>query len=166
MAELMSIKIYPCGILRQKSKKVAVADLKKIEIQQLILNMGKMMREKDGIGLAAPQVGKNLKVIVINTKDGDLALINPRILRKSWEKELGEEGCLSLPEIFGLVKRSVRIRVAAFNKDGKKVRFKAEGFFARVIQHEVDHLRGVLFIDKAKEIIKGQDKLENMKHVA
>lgn len=81
------------------------------------------------------------------------------------EKEWLEEGCLSLPEIYGLVKRNIRIKVAAFNTSGKKVKFKAEGLFARVIQHEIDHLKGVLFIDKAKEITKGKDKLEMLKNV-
>lgn len=163
MAKILPIKIYPCQTLRQRSK--PVIDLKSPAIKQLILDMKETMQAKDGLGLAAPQVGYNLNIVVVNTAEGTVALINPKILRKSWKKEWLEEGCLSLPEIYGLVKRNIRIKVAAFNTSGKKVKFKAEGLFARVIQHEIDHLKGVLFIDKAKEITKGKDKLEMLKNV-
>ena len=161
MAKLLPIKIYSCPVLRRKSRELKSEELQKEEIQQLILDMEKTMKEKDGIGLAAPQVDQSIRIIVINTEDGSLALINPRILRKSWKKEIMEEGCLSLPEIFGLVKRSTRIKLMALDKNGKKIKFQASGFFARVIQHEVDHLDGVLFIDKAREITKGEEKLKD-----
>lgn len=162
MTKLLPIIFYPCINLRKKSKKVV--DINSKEIQQLILDMDKTMKEKDGLGLAAPQIGKNINMVVINTADGSIVLINPRIMRKSWKKELAEEGCLSLPEIYGLVNRHKKIKVAAFDRKGKKVKFAAEGIFARVIQHEVDHLRGVLFIDKAKEITKGKDKLNQLRN--
>ena len=122
MVKLLPIKIYPEPILRQKAQKVTVADLARPEIQQLILDMGKTMHENDGVGLAAPQVNHSLSITVINTEDGDLALINPKITYKSFKKELGEEGCLSLPEIFGPVKRSIKVRVTALSKKGKKVK--------------------------------------------
>lgn len=160
MAKLLPIKVFTCPVLRQKSRALKTDELQNKEIQQLILDMEKTMIEKDGVGLAAPQVGHNIRVIVINTQDGILALINPRILRKSWKKEILEEGCLSLPEIFGLVKRSAKVSLVALDKKGKKIRFQASGFFARVIQHEVDHLDGVLFIDKAKKITKGKKIIE------
>jgi len=162
MARLLPITIYPCPALRQKSREITTEELQKKEIQQLILDMGKTMTEKDGVGLAAPQIGQNLRLVVISTKDGSLALVNPKILKKSWRKEILEEGCLSLPEIYGLVKRPLKIKLVAFNKNGKKVKFEATGFFARVIQHELDHLDGVLFIDKIKEITKGKDRLEKI----
>lgn len=163
MAKLLPIEIYPCPVLRQKTRQLRSEELQKEEIQQLILDMEKTMKEDDGVGLSAPQVGKNISLVVINSEDGILVLINPKILRKSWKKELLEEGCLSLPEVFGLVKRSVKIKLVVLNKKGKKIKFKASGLFARVIQHEIDHLNGVLFIDRAKKIIKGAEKLRDMK---
>lgn len=162
MAKLLPIKIYPCPVLRQKSRELKVEELQKKEIKQLLLDMDLTMKKKDGLGLAAPQVGHNVRLIVINTKDGSLVLINPKILRKFWRKEILEEGCLSLPEIFGLVKRSTKIKLIALNKNGKKIKFSASGMFARVLQHEIDHLDGVLFIDKVSEIVKGKEKLERM----
>jgi peptide deformylase len=161
---ILPIKVYPDKILRQKAKKVA--DVRDVKLQQLILNMSETMKEKDGIGLAAPQVGENLRIIVINTQDGVLALINPRILIKSLKREEMEEGCLSFPKIFGIVRRPVKILISALNKDGKRVRFTAKGFLARVIQHEVDHLNGILFIDKVKKITKGERELEELKKLA
>jgi len=176
MPKLLPIKIYPCPVLRQKSQALNSAELQKKDIQQLILDMERTMKEKDGVGLAAPQVGISKRIIVIQIKADNprypghdpvssLVLVNPKILRKSWKKELMEEGCLSLPEIFGLVKRSVKLTVVALDRKGKKIKFSASGMFARVIQHEVDHLDGVLFIDRAKEIVKGEEKLGNMKHI-
>lgn len=163
MANLLPIKIYPCPVLRQKTRNLKTEELQKKEIQQLILDLEKTMKEEDGIGLAATQAGHDARLAVINTKDGTLVLVNPRILRKSWKKEILEEGCLSVPEVYGLVKRSEKVTLVALNKTGKKVKFKATGMFARVIQHEIDHLNGILFIDRAQEITKGQDKLEKMK---
>jgi len=160
MAQLLPIKVFSCPVLRNKSRALKTNELQNEDIKQLILDMEKTMLEKDGIGLAAPQIGKNIKVIVVNTESGVIALINPKILRKSWKKEIMEEGCLSLPEVFGLVKRSAKVNLVALNKNGKKVKFKATGMFARVLQHEIDHLSGVMFIDKATEITKGKDILE------
>ncbi|MFA5021961.1 MAG: peptide deformylase [Patescibacteria group bacterium] len=162
MAKLLPIKIYSCPILRQKAQALETFQLQNKDIKQLLLDMEKTMKERDGVGLAAPQVGKSIRVVVINTADGTVFLINPKILKRSWKKELLEEGCLSLPEVFGLVKRSSKIKIVALDKNGKKIRFDAQGMFARVIQHEVDHLDGVLFIDKAKKITHGKDKLEKL----
>lgn len=135
----------PNPILRKKSKKVA--EITK-EIKQLILDMEQTMIESKGIGLAAPQVGKNIRVIVVNTKDGAIALINPKITWKSLRKETDEEGCLSCPDVFIKIKRPKSIKVKAQNKDGKQTSFKAQGLLARVIQHEIDHLDGILILDK------------------
>lgn len=159
MAKLLDIKVYTCPVLRQKSRELKTEELQKKEIQQLILDMDKTMKEKDGVGLAAPQVGHSLRLIVINTQEGSMVLVNPKILKKSWRKEIMEEGCLSLPKIFGLVKRYYTIRLTALNKDGKKVEFSAQGMLARVLQHEIDHLDGIMFIDKAKKITEGKDIL-------
>ena len=110
------------------------------------------MLEKDGVGLAAPQTGKNIRLCVVNTKEGPICLINPEITKKSWKKEWAEEGCLSIPSIFGQVRRHKNITCKYIDKDKKIIKLDADGLLARVIQHEIDHLDGVLFIDKAKDI--------------
>lgn len=158
----MKVIIYPNPFLRKKTKRVKKSEI--LKLQSLISEMIKIMKEKNGVGLAAPQIGKSLKIIVIaaDDKGGILALINPKILKKSFRKEIGEEGCLSFPGIYGLVKRAKKIKVAAINQEGKKIKFFATNFFARVILHEVDHLNGILFIDRAKKIIKGEEELEKL----
>lgn len=154
---MLKIITYPNKILRQKSK--IVENINDKEIKLLTREMIKTMLKSDGIGLAAPQIGKNLRIIVINTEDGPIALINPKITKKSLFKELGEEGCLSLPGVFGLVKRHKKIRVKTCLPDGREICFDAPGLFARVIQHEIDHLDGILFIDKTQKITKGEIKI-------
>ncbi len=162
MPNFLPITIYPEPILLKRARKVKIAELKSKEIQQLILDMGRTMKEKDGIGLAAPQVGQSLRLIVINTEAGNLVLVNPKFLYKSLKKEIGEEGCLSLPGIFGLIKRSVKVRVSGLDKNGKKVRFTASGFFARVLQHEVDHINGKVIISRLKKVTQGQEQLDKL----
>jgi len=163
MAKLLEIKLCPDPVLRQKTKEIKPQHIKDPEIQRLVLDMGKTMVEKDGVGLAAPQVGLGIKLVVILTKEGVLTLFNPRIAKRSWKKNMDEEGCLSVPGIYGIVRRNHKVKVRAFNQEGKKITIDAEGFFARVLQHEIDHLDGILFIDKVKEITKGKDKLGKFK---
>ncbi len=110
--------------------------------------MVKIMKANEGIGLAAPQAGQSLRIIVIEYSEGALALINPKITRKSFKKDIMEEGCLSLPDIRKDVKRSIKITIKALNLKGEPVKLKAEGLLARIIQHEIDHLNGILIIDK------------------
>jgi peptide deformylase len=114
----------------------------------------KTMKEKDGVGLAAPQVGQNIRLIAVNTKDGVACMINPKITKKSWAKEWSEEGCLSVPGVYGQVKRHKKINCVYLDKNGAKIKIQAEGLMAVVIQHETDHLDGILFIDKAKKLKK------------
>lgn len=144
---MSSLKIItePNPILRKKSTKIT--DITP-EIQRLILDMAKTFKKTKGLGLSAPQIGQNIRLVLVSTEKGPLALINPKTLWKSFKKEIEEEGCLSIPETYGLVKRSKKIFVKAQNKKGKQVSFWAEGLFARVIQHEIDHLNGILIIDK------------------
>lgn len=141
------LKIYTdnAPILRKKTFPVSlpISD----EIKKLILDMKKIVREKNGIGLAAPQAGKSLCLIVVNLEDKKFALINPKITRRSFRKEIAEEGCLSLPGFYINIKRPKRITVKYFNEKSKKIKLKAEGLLARVIQHEVDHLYGILIKD-------------------
>ncbi|MGC8651039.1 MAG: peptide deformylase [Minisyncoccia bacterium] len=138
-------------LLRKKSQ--PVEHLTK-EIRLLISQMKPIMETYDGIGLAAPQVGISLRIIVCEVEDKFYALINPEIIKTSKKTVTMTEGCLSLPNIYGDVERPERIIVKAINQEGEKIKFKAFGLLSRVIQHEVDHLDGILFIDKAKNIIK------------
>lgn len=152
MAKLLNIITEPNKILRQKSKEI---NPEKIENMADFFNdMVFTMKEKDGVGLAAPQVGKNIRVITINTKEQPIIMINPIITKKSIFKEWGEEGCLSVPDTFGMVKRHKNLSCSYLDKFGNKKIIEAKGFMARIIQHEIDHLDTILFIDIAKNIKK------------
>lgn len=144
MSSLSIIK-EPNPVLRQKS-----AQIREITpaIKQLILDMAQTMKTAKGVGLASPQIGQNLRLCVISTDKGPLALINPKITWKSLRKAVEEEGCLSCPNAYIKIKRSKIIYITCLDNEGKSMSFRAEGFFARVIQHEVDHLDGILIIDK------------------
>lgn len=155
---IMEIVRYPNKILRAKSKEIS--DFESPDIKKLIAEMIPTMKNANGIGLAAPQIGKNIRLTVIETKNGPLPLINPKIIKKSFKKEISEEGCLSLPGVFGTVKRHKKIKFKALTPEGQEMIYDAEGLFARVVQHEIDHLDGILFIDKAIEITEGKIKDE------
>ncbi len=150
----MSLAIIknPNPILRQTAQVVSKEELSKNNFQKTLAEMITTMLEKDGVGLAAPQVGISKRIVVVNTKEGPLVLINPEILKFGWKKETEEEGCLSVTDTWGKVSRSYRIKVKALSHEGQEINFSAVGLFARIIQHEMDHLNGVLFIDKAKNI--------------
>ena len=116
------------------------------------------MYETDGVGLAAPQVGISKRVVVVDSRQSPeekMVLVNPSIAKREGE-ELMQEGCLSVPGAFTDVKRSARVEVVAQDLTGEKIRFTAEGFLARIIQHEVDHLDGLLFIDRLDVIAREQ----------
>ena len=144
MSSLNIIK-EPVASLRQKSVKIKEISP---EIKRLVLAMADTMKTAKGVGLAAPQVGQNIRLCLISTDKGPLALINPKIIWKSLRKAVEEEGCLSCPDAYINVKRAKIIYIKCQNEDGKEVSFKAKDFFARVIQHEIDHLDGILIIDK------------------
>ncbi len=142
---------YPDPVLRQVAEPV-----KRItpEIRQLVSMMRRAMLDASGIGLAAPQVGVSIRLLVYTDfSDEDHpqthALINPVILKMSGEQIEPPEGCLSLPGLLGNVRRAHTIWVKATNLQGRTIKFRAEGLTARVIQHEIDHLDGILFIDRA-----------------
>lgn len=147
---ILPLVYHPNDILRADNKRVE--DFTDPKLKELILNMVETMHASNGIGIAAPQVGTNVQVCIISTEDGPLPLINPEITKQSFRKEWAEEGCLSIPHVFGDVKRNKGIKVKAQSPNGDVFEFNAEDLFARVIQHELDHLNGVLFIDKAKNI--------------
>lgn len=144
-------------ILREKSRGVPRVTP---EVRQLIDDMFETMRANRGVGLAAVQVGVPLRVIVVeipeDLDDPDagtaLALINPQLARVSKEMEEGVEGCLSVPGWVGNVPRHLAVTVKGLDPDGRKVRLRAQGYLARVLQHEIDHLDGILFIDRTDEI--------------
>lgn len=157
---VLPLRIIPDPVLRQTAKDVPLAEIRKL--RSLVVDMVQTMDASQGVGLAAPQVGRGLRLIVVSTVQGPLALFNPVLSRRSLRTELGEEGCLSIPGVYGSVRRSVRVAVSGIAPDGKPLRFTAKGFFARVLQHEVDHLNGVLFIDRIKKITAGSKRLEAM----
>ncbi len=141
---LLEIRKFRDPVLRKKAEKVNGID------QKFADSLAETMVKKDGIGLAAPQVGISKRIMAVaDPKEGGvLVLANPKIINKSKEKELGEEGCLSFPGIFLKINRAQKIEVEALNKKEEKVRIKAEGLAARVFQHEIDHLDGVLFFNR------------------
>lgn len=159
---MLKIAIYPQPILRRTAKEVKVFDQ---ELKDLATAMAKIMYEDDGIGLAAPQVSLSQRMIVIGDRDGKSfkAYVNPEITFCSKDKSVNEEGCLSLPKIYGLVKRSKKIHVKYQDLDGKWLKEKIKDFNAIILQHEVDHLNGILFIDRVSKITQGQDLLDALK---
>jgi len=152
---MLKIITHPNEILRKHSVEINRDNLLSTKTQQMIDEMIEIMYRKDGVGLAAPQVGKNIRLIVIGkdaTKEKELILINP-VWEKTNKKTFTDtEGCISIPKTFGKVKRWKDIKVIALDRSGNKLNFTATDLLARVIQHEVDHLEGILFIDKAKDI--------------
>ena len=133
-------------ILRKKSRKVEVIDDK---IKTLVDDMLETMYKYNGVGLAAPQVGILKRVVVIDLYDnnGPLVLINPEIVKEKGEQEV-DEGCLSFPNQFAKIIRPAEVTVKALDKDGKEYKIKAKDLLAQAISHEVDHLNGILFVDK------------------
>lgn len=134
-------------VLRQKAKPVLEVN---DTIRTLLDDMAETMYESEGVGLAAPQIGISRRIIVVDVGEGLLELINPRLL-KGRGKQTDEEGCLSVPGYFAPVERYKTIFVEGLDRTGKPVQVKARDFMARALQHEMDHLDGILFIDKAKK---------------
>lgn len=133
-------------MLRAKAKKVSRYDA---YLERLVSDMWETMREAPGVGLAAPQVGESIRVLVAEYEGEAVALVNPEILKRSEQEEFGQEGCLSIPGFIGEdVPRSSAITVKARDPRGKEIRVKADGWFARILQHEIDHLDGILYTDR------------------
>lgn len=146
----MEVLVYPDPVLRRGGKVVTQFDA---NLQQLAAQMMEAMYEEGGVGLAAPQVGVEQKLLVLNPsgdrkdRSGELTLLNPRLTRKKG-REFGEEGCLSFPGIQAEVERWIDITVTYQDLAGQEQTLKAEGWLARIIQHELDHLDGVVFVDR------------------
>jgi peptide deformylase len=159
---LSEIVIVPDPVLRKKAHKVTIFDS---DLQNLIDDMVESMREAPGVGLAAPQIGVSMRVVVVEygKEDDENAplklymLVNPEITRASDTLVTGTEGCLSVPGYAGEVARLEEITVKGQNRLGKTVRIKAKGWLARIFQHEIDHLDGILYTDRAKSVFKIED---------
>jgi len=157
----LEIRIYGDEILRRKSEDVEEFDDR---LGELIEKMIETMIVEGGVGLAAPQVGVSRRLVVVNpdphNPDTLLALVNPRILSRSDETDCLEEGCLSVPGIRGKVERSIEIEVEYKDPRGEKYCVRIDGLVSRIIQHEIDHLDGVLFVDHLsfgrKTLVKGK----------
>jgi peptide deformylase len=158
---LRKIVTLPEPVLRRKAHAVTQFDK---DLQTLIDDMVETMRDAPGVGLAAPQIGLAERLIVVEyyerEEDEEIenapkkvwALVNPEIIKASEEKVMGVEGCLSIPNLVGEVERHAAIQVKGLNRHGKPVKIKAEGWLARIFQHEIDHLNGVLFTDRATRV--------------
>jgi peptide deformylase len=164
---LKEIVTLPEPVLRRKAKPVTKFDKK---LQTLIDDMIETMRDAPGVGLAAPQVNVSEQLAVIEYAEGEdedeevegaqpkpkklYVIINPEIIKASGEKVMGIEGCLSIPGLIGEVERHEMIQIKALNRHGKPIKLKVDGWMARIFQHEIDHLHGVLFTDLSKRIWK------------
>lgn len=147
----MEIRKAGDKVLKELAQPVDRIDKK---VKKLLDDMSETMYNADGVGLAAPQVGVSLRVIVLDVGDGLIELVNPIIVEQEGI-EKGTEGCLSIPGVFGEVERAAKVTVEGLNRFGKKVKLSGEGLLARALQHEIDHLNGVLFIEKAETIKRG-----------
>jgi peptide deformylase len=171
---LRTIVTLPDPVLRRKARPVKTFDK---DLQALIDDMVDTMRAAPGVGLAAPQVGISERLIVIEyaePPEGEAGeqeeikprlyvLVNPEIVKTSTETELGVEGCLSIPGLVGEVERSSAIQVRGLNRRGQPTKLKAEGWLARIFQHEIDHINGIVFPDRATRVWKPQaDEEEEM----
>ena len=156
----MRIILHPNSILRKKTADIDLARMDRKKLRKLAMDMIKTMYRAEGVGLAAPQVGESIRLCVIrkktsnrykemrlNLKD-DLILVNPHIITRSPETDTIEEGCLSIPNVLVPITRPVWVKLRVFTIEGKQREFEARDFFARVVQHEIDHLDGILIIDK------------------
>jgi peptide deformylase len=171
---LRTIVTLPDPVLRRKARAVTTFDK---NLHTLIDDMVETMREAPGVGLAAPQIGLSDRLIVIEyyEKEEDeeneemprkvWAMINPEIIKSSEETTMGVEGCLSIPGLVGEVERHTEVLVRGLNRHGKPMKVKAKGWLARIFQHEIDHLNGVMFTDRATRVWKPQQEVEQEQEV-
>ena len=166
---LRKIVTLPDPVLKRKAHPVNKFDK---NLHTLLDDMVETMREAPGVGLAAPQIGLSDRIVVIEyferEEDEDVenapkkvwAVINPEIVKVSEETLLGVEGCLSIPGLIGEVERHAEVQVRAMNRHGKPMKIKAKGWLARIFQHEIDHLNGVLFTERATRLWKPQQEVD------
>ncbi|MBT2699976.1 peptide deformylase [Bacillus sp. ISL-40] len=156
---ILKVINYPAEILEQTCKPVIKFDKK---LAKILDNMYDTMIEYDGVGLAAPQIGLDARIAIVDIDDelGTIEMINPVILETSGE-QTGPEGCLSFPGLFGEVTRPNFVKIEAFDRKGRKYTLEAEEFLARAIQHEIDHLDGILFTSKVTRYLE-EDELKGV----
>lgn len=159
---ILEIRKYGDPVLKKESVNVEKID---DEIRKLLDDMVETMHDANGVGLAAPQVGVNLNVVVIEADEKLRKLINPVIIEKSREEEVNEEGCLSVPGIYEKVKRYKTVTVKYLNENGEEIVETGEGLLGRAFQHEIDHLNGVVFVEKISSLARNliSKKLLKMK---
>ena len=148
--------------LRRKTAQFDFSRHDKKEIREILKTMRAEMAKALGIGLSANQIGLDMQVFVGKIENKQYAVFNPKITKFSEEKTLMEEGCLSVPETYGQTERPEKVTLEGFDASGKKIKIKAWGLLAKMFQHETDHLNGILYIDKAKNIHKQTKKPENL----
>lgn len=156
----MKLTLIGDPVLREKAGSVEQFD---DSLRQTLDGMVKLMRKKSGVGLAAPQIGIKKRFFVVQVPGEEpLFFVNPEIIGTSMEMSDFEEGCLSVPGVWGVISRPSSIQIQAQNGDGKFFRLSADGYLARIIQHEYDHLNGILFVDHfdEKQSAKYQKKLK------
>jgi peptide deformylase len=152
---ILPIRTLPEPVLRQKSKRISNIDSSVI---RLIADMRETMHAARGVGLAAPQLGTLLRLIVIGIpEEEDIVLINPQIVRHSGER-LVDEGCLSVPGYMGQIKRAESVTAKGRDQNGKEIRIKGDNLLAQALEHEIDHLNGILYIDH----LESMDKLRKI----
>ena len=170
---LRTIVILPDPVLRRKARPVTKFDK---DLQTLIDDMIDTMRDAPGVGLAAPQVGVSERVIVVEyaepeeVEEGEepkevepklYVMVNPEIVKSSPDTVVGVEGCLSIPTLVGEVERAQEVRIRGFNRRGQPMKVKAEGWLARIFQHEIDHINGVVFTDLATQVWQPEEPVED-----
>ena len=170
---IRKIVTLPEPVLRRKARPVTKFDK---DLQTLIDDMIETMREAPGVGLAAPQVGVPERVIVVEyaepeeVEEGEeppevepklYVMVNPEIFKASVETEIGVEGCLSIPGLVGEVERQYEVRIKGLNRRGQPMKLKVEGWLARIFQHEIDHINGVLFTDHATKVWQPEEPVED-----
>ncbi|QQS22540.1 peptide deformylase [bacterium] len=158
---ILPISKLPAKILRTPTEEVNLPGDK--NLTRLINNMVTTCKAANGVGLAAPQIGQNLQLAIIYLEEAGLPvfpIINPRITEVSKETDEMEEGCLSLPNLFGKITRPKKITVEAYNLAGEKFVLTDDTFLARVLQHEIDHLNNILIIDKMNEVTSGHELIK------
>jgi peptide deformylase len=171
---LRTIVTLPDPVLRRKARAVTTFDK---NLHTLIDDMVETMRDAPGVGLAAPQIGLSERLIVVEyyVKEEDeeneeapkkvWAVLNPEIVKTSEETLMGVEGCLSIPGLVGEVERHTEVLVRGLNRHGKPMKVKAKSWLARIFQHEIDHLNGVMFTDRATRVWKPQQEVEQEQEV-
>jgi peptide deformylase len=152
----LPITVIPAPILREKQKEVSNEEISSEQIKKLISEMRATMVSVNGVGLAANQVNEDFQIFVIDKKLADEnnvpdAYINPEITEYSHEVDELEEGCLSIPTFYVPIKRAKKIKIKALDEHGNKIKFKARGFLARVLQHETDHIHGIVIKDRIEQ---------------